>query len=501
MECSRISSGCHRLHYHWSQLEEDRSEGNVGSHSNPHPKPDRVLHLDPHRCYDEWPSTADVCPIEDKQFSEVSGLYKTIEYNTFSKNGALKLTEIELSFISSFMTKHSVHEWVVVYLGIGNGERFRHLRDEYFPGLAIIAYDPIDEFYTGDRQDVIEQARVWSNDGTDFTFHVRCFDADAEVSCIREAAKDKQLLLISDIRGVAVTQMDYGSVFDKATDQELQWKAIQALRPVSSLLKFTAPNPRSQFYWYPPGVILKQTFIFFGSQEMRLRVDGVPAELKRYNNWEIYEKLMFHHKHMRGLVYGNMRHPHCSACLDSCFDCTVLWDTVSSYAAKNAMDAHSVLDSIVSYHVYSCDSSSESPAYRRWWDVETLLKKGYLMEAVAALEAVIEDDIDGFDWVKISNSLFSVQPDLAQRLRASLPRPASRRDLLQVLASLSDPFTLLHGNTWEDTTATREDPAAAGANLSDECTDGQEDPAAGDSSHVEECTDGPEGPAAKKPRQ
>ena len=62
-----------------------------------------------------------------------------------------------------------------MYLGIGNGERFRWLRDEFFPALCVVGFDPLDPFYTGKREDVWESARQWNQDGSDFAFFVRCF--------------------------------------------------------------------------------------------------------------------------------------------------------------------------------------------------------------------------------------------------------------------------------------------------------------------------------------
>lgn len=50
---------------------------------------------------------------------------------------------------------------------------------------------------------------------------------------IREMTNGKRLLMISDIRGVALTDDEH---FDKVQDQEVQWQAIQALQPESSLV-------------------------------------------------------------------------------------------------------------------------------------------------------------------------------------------------------------------------------------------------------------------------
>merc|ERR1711920_264510 len=106
------------------------------------PKPDRTLKLDPDCNYQSCVATPSDSTHKDERFSACETRYQTIYYNTFWKDGGLKLTEIELYFLSSHMTKASCSEWVVVYLGIGDGERFRWLRDTFFPGLWVIGFDP-----------------------------------------------------------------------------------------------------------------------------------------------------------------------------------------------------------------------------------------------------------------------------------------------------------------------------------------------------------------------
>merc|ERR1712232_40352 len=141
----------------------------------------------------------------------------------------------------------------------------------------------------------------------------------------------KRLLMISDIRGVALK-------FDKGNDQDMQWRFVQSLRPVSSLLKFIVLDTWAQFYDYAPGVILKQVFMNYLSPEMRLMIDGVPEHTTRYNVWEVFKQMQFHHEHLRGQVYETTRPRNCTACLYSCFDCTVLWETLSHYANQSKVD-------------------------------------------------------------------------------------------------------------------------------------------------------------------
>merc|ERR1711933_132580 len=105
----------------------------------------------------------------------------------------------------------------------------------------------------------------------------------------------------------------------------MQWRFIQSLQPVRSMVKFTIPNTWEQFYDYAPGVILKQVFSNYLSPEVRLMIDGVPQLNKRYNGWELFERMVFHHEHLRGQVYETPRCHSRTACLDCCFDCTVLW--------------------------------------------------------------------------------------------------------------------------------------------------------------------------------
>mmetsp|Transcript_120645 Transcript_120645/g.336647 ORF Transcript_120645/g.336647 Transcript_120645/m.336647 type:complete len:469 (+) Transcript_120645:79-1485(+) len=452
MEDARGMAYCHRLHYRWSQLEADKCGINVGSPLRPLTRADRVLHLDEHREYSCWPLAPSETQWELARFSGCADVYQSIDYNTFCKNGCLKLTEVELFFLSSRMTRSSAHGWAVVYLGIGNGERFRYLRDEFFPDLAVVAFDPLDDFFTGCKDEVRENARLWSEDGTNFTFHVRCFDFDSDAAWIRERYRDRRLLLISDIRGIAL--LDDGKTFDKAHDQDLQWRTIQCLRPDRSLVKFAVPDPRMQFYDYAPGVILKQIFCYYGTREVRLMIDGVPQQTKRYNAWELYEKMMYHHEHMRGQVYETTRRPDWTSCLCFCFDCSVLWDTLAAYAAQNHVDPHGLLTNIIKYHIYTPGQDSDNGGWesfmwvgpsrtQRWWDVEWYLNKGKLMEAVAALEAPGEEDVPGTDWADIAHGIAENQPSMAERLRCSLRRPACRSDLTRLLGSLAEPFTLV----------------------------------------------------------
>ncbi len=37
------------------------------------------------------------CRFERAQFNQLTSVYKTMNYNTFAKNGVLKLTEVEVS--------------------------------------------------------------------------------------------------------------------------------------------------------------------------------------------------------------------------------------------------------------------------------------------------------------------------------------------------------------------------------------------------------------------
>jgi len=440
----------HRLHYRWSQLEADRSGLNLGSPSRPLPKADRVLHLHPSREYADWPPDAADSPADQARFSSCASVYQDTYYNTFSKFGALKLTEVELFFLSSRMTRQTASEWAVIYLGLGNGERFRYLRDEFFPDLTVIGYDPIDEFYTGDRSHVYSNARRWNDDGTNFWFFVRCFDFENDAAMIQEKTKDKKLLLISDIRGVNLCADS--KHFDKAYDNDLQWRTIQCLRPVSSMVKFVMPNPWQQFYEYAPGVILKQVFCNYGTAETRLVIEGVPLQTQRYNAWEIYHSIMFHHEHLRGQVYEITRPSEGTCCLDCCFDCTVLSDTVAGYAAQNNVDASRVLCGIIRYHIYdpcvhlegdALAPSTTKTNLKYWWDVAWCLKNGDVTRAIATLEGGPAKLGAEVDWADIADAIAFSQPMLAQRLRDRLKRPASRQMLIRELGSLSEPFTIV----------------------------------------------------------
>lgn len=458
----------HRLHYQWSQLEADRCGVSVGSPSHPLPKPDRTLQLHPEceyicRSASHCLAAYSPGPFEQERFAACSRRYKTIYYHTFEKCGGLKLTEAELFFLSSHMTSTSSSEWGVVYLGVGDGDRFRYLRDEFFPGLAVIAFDPAPD-HSYETDPVSKQAQLWNDDGTNFTFYVRCFELDSDVALIRQRLVGRRILLISDIRGDAY----HGQAFHGNTarrydtkrhllatktegDQDLQWRAIQGLCPVGSLVKFKVPSMEDRFYDYAPGVLLKQVFCSHGTYEVRLMIDGVPEKSKRYDGWELHEKMMFHHEHLRGQVYESPRRQDCTQCFDHCFDCTVLWDTVSAYAATNNIDPHKALRAVMKYHIYGpswfCECM-ESPGVgvpshsQRFWDVVFYLNRGFLMPAIAALELEDQDNEEDTDWVDVAQHIIGIQPELAQCI-VLVKRPASRRSLIQLLGSLGEPLTLL----------------------------------------------------------
>eukprot|EP00930_Biecheleria_cincta_P056602 TRINITY_DN42680_c0_g1_i1.p1 TRINITY_DN42680_c0_g1~~TRINITY_DN42680_c0_g1_i1.p1 ORF type:complete len:549 (-),score=70.37 TRINITY_DN42680_c0_g1_i1:37-1683(-) len=435
LDCSRSgakASRCeYRVHYRWNQIERHRPAESVDTPLQSRPKVDRTLRLRS----DGKSKRRLLAPALRRQahFSLHAKTYKTIDYNTFTKNGVLKLTEVEMFFLSTRMTKQTSSEWAVVYLGIGHGERFRHLRDEFFPHLTVIAFDPLDAYFDHNRGDIEKQAEAWSNDGTNYIFHVRCFDPESDVHWMRERICGKKLLLISDIRGIFFLPDKSG--FDKVLDQEVQWQAIRCLRPERSLVKFTIPDTCSDCYTYAPGVLLKQVFCYYGTCELRLLIDGVPEKPVMYNMSEVYDKMTFHHEHLRGQVYRTTRCLDPISCggLDHCFDCTVLWETVATYAKQNEEDPHAVLKRILNNEIEECHLRSRS-------SVVYNLNSGRLTEAVWALQG--KEDANE-DWSAIADEVDEQQPELAERLRHSLPKPASRADLTRVIGSLSEPFTLL----------------------------------------------------------
>lgn len=448
----------HRLHYRWSQLEADRSGLNLGSPIRPVPKAHRVLDLCRGCEYESGSLATSSSVSEQTKFSACAAVYKSIDYNTFCKNGALKLTEVELYFLSSKMSRKTARDWAVVYVGIGTGERFRFLRDEFFPDLTVVAFDPLEGNFSGDRDVTVENAKRWSEDGTNFTFVMRCFTED-ECDWIRERTQGKKLLLISDIRGMHFkeghdkpVETGLDQKFDKDFDNQLQLKAIRILCPESSLVKFAIPDVHTQFYEYLPGVLLKQVFCWYGTGELRLMIDGNPKELVKYNNWEIFEKMQFHHECVRGQVYESARPLEASKCLDHCFDCTVLWDTISAYAKQNDTNADETLLRIINFHIYSPSDDNWNYTWKpptmeeRRNDVQECLRRGNVMQAIAALEVKGKDDDEEIDWTELTPKVSECQAMLGHRLRTSLQRPASRHDLINVLGSLSDPVTLLQSD-------------------------------------------------------
>lgn len=453
MEAKRALEQNHRLHYRWSQLEADRCGVNIGSPIRPLPSANRTLELDPNRKYNDgdWPLMSNECPEALAKFSACAGVYKTIDYNTFAKNSALKLSEVELYFLASKVKRDTAKDWALVHLGIGTCERFRWLRDECFPGLTVIAFDGLEGF-SNDEEEIAKAAEKWNNDGSDFTYLMRCFDLEKDCEWIQEKLQGKKMLLITDVRGIAYLNGDSvcGTESDRSADMFLQWEAVKRLRPERSLIKFACPSAWNQEYEYAPGVLLKLVYTYYGTRELRLMIDGVPEQRRRYNVWELYAKMMFHHEHLRGQVYKASRRSDSSRCLDCSWDSTVLWDTISSYARNNELDADKVLKEFIKYHVYCPESENwREFAWRpptkkqRIEDVVEFLKKGKLMEAIAALEAEGEEENEDTDWSSIVQNLHQAQPMLAQRLKICLHQPASRSTLIQALGSLSDPFTLI----------------------------------------------------------
>eukprot|EP00928_Gymnodinium_smaydae_P029776 TRINITY_DN22330_c0_g1_i1.p1 TRINITY_DN22330_c0_g1~~TRINITY_DN22330_c0_g1_i1.p1 ORF type:complete len:494 (+),score=121.25 TRINITY_DN22330_c0_g1_i1:85-1566(+) len=464
MPSSAMTPYHHRLHYRWSQLEADRGGQNVGSPLRPLPKPARSVRL---RLQGpgEWPFATSLPAREARErqrFAACADVYQSIDYHTFSKNGGLKLTEVELAFLSAKMTRSSSCLWAVVYLGIGPGDRFRYLRDQFFPDLTVIAFDPIDDNYAHLRDYARENAKYWSEEGKNFSFHVRCFDLERDGELVREQARGKKLLFISDIRGCSFKE---NGAFDKGRDQDIQWQAIKLLRPEASMVKFDIPNPQKELYEYAPGIIWKQVYCNYGTRETRLLIDGVPEHTQIYNAWELQDHMALHHEHLRGLVYETTRRFEGTACLDCSFDCSVLWDTLETYGRQNSVDPYQILRNLFRHHVFGPSSQAwgrnyseyiwtPTTAKQRWWDAAWTLNRGRLTEALAILEAEGDEDSEGTDWVSIADFL-DEQPGLAWRIRWSLRRPARRTELVQLLGQLSaggpakaqaencGPFTLL----------------------------------------------------------
>jgi len=168
----------------------------------------------------------------------------------------------------------------------------------------------------------------------------------------------------------------------------------------------------------------------------------------------MHGKYLRHHEHLRGLVYDLERVPSIAACLDACFDCSVLWDTVCTYARQNDMRPDGIVRDIIENHIYSPlqdtiwasygkNARRELSLTKRWEDVEWALCRGRLTEAITALEADGETDKSGTDWVDLVWNLEAHQPELAENLQHSLHRPASRTQLIRFIGSLSTSGTLV----------------------------------------------------------
>merc|ERR1712187_409529 len=122
------------------------------------------------------------------------------------------------------------------------------------------------------------------------------------------------------------------------------------------------------------GIILKQTFVFWGTPEVRLVIDGVPKQLAKYNAWELWENMAVHHEHFRGLVYDSSLRVDKAPYLDFCFDCTVLWETISTYATQNHMDPYELLTTIFKYNAYTPSNDKWTGTALAWIGKTTLGK-------------------------------------------------------------------------------------------------------------------------------
>merc|ERR1711933_427936 len=115
----------------------------------------------------------------------------------------------------------------------------------------------------------------------------------------------------------------------------------------------------------------------------------------------------------------------------------------------NSIDPSEALRWVVDYGIYMPgwlqiqDISAFCPrSYsNRFWEVATLIQKGLLIQALAALDIDEEKDEKNLDWADIGQYLNN-QPEIAKRI-ASMHKPASRHKLISLLRSLSDPFTLV----------------------------------------------------------
>merc|ERR1711871_297183 len=114
---------------------------------------------------------------------------------------------------------------------------------------------------------------------------------------------------------------------------------------------------------------------------------------------------------------------------------------------KNDLEVSKVLKNIVDYHTYTPSVNpwwgvDDTELYQVWYYVQSSLKRGNVMEAIAAIESDEPDDASA-DWSKLASCIRHEQPDLARRLWNDLQSPATRQDLLRILLSLADPLTLL----------------------------------------------------------
>lgn len=110
------------------------------------------------------------------------------------------------------------------------------------------------------------------------------------------------------------------------------------------------------------------------------------------------------------------------------------------YARKNSLDPYDVLRKILVEHGY--DSASPDAQGTTCADMMSCLMSGRLMEAVAVLDGIKDNELV-VGWPDVINRLWSQQPDLARRLTLPDGGIPSRGSLIRALGSLSEPFTLV----------------------------------------------------------
>jgi hypothetical protein len=190
---------------------------------------------------------------------------------------------------------------VLLYIGALPGKNLFYI-SEMFPDVHFELYDKKEDREDVDIKDyddlLIEKAK---NDKSNVKLFYKYFDETDY-----HKYKGKDLILCSDIRSLEHSVKDVKKVNDTLeSDQELQKKWVNDLKPRIAYLKFRVPYPSKgspDLYSYLDGHIFKQPYAPTSSSEMRLLVTD-PDSKKDWSKIKFEEQTFYHSLKVRSTKY------------------------------------------------------------------------------------------------------------------------------------------------------------------------------------------------------